>query len=194
MKIYIALGNPAEIEEAIYSNYGSNNDLDIKTDVLETVVGQDEEENEGAIDFSPAVQNLNKIINQAVQDGASDIHMEPYTKKLRIRFRIDGVLQDKYSLPVSANVTFMSRLKILGKMNIAENRRPQDGQFSIKSGKKYVDIRIATTGTAHGERATLRILDKSLTVINLDKLGFLPDTSEQLKNMLKTSFGMILVG
>jgi type II secretory ATPase GspE/PulE/Tfp pilus assembly ATPase PilB-like protein len=134
------------------------------------------------------------MINQAVHDGASDIHIEPYKKRLRIRFRIDGVLQDKYSLPVSANDVIVSRIKILGKMNIAEHRRPQDGQFTIKSGNKYIDIRTATVGTAHGERATLRILDKSLTLINLDKLGFLPGTLDQLKNMLKNNFGMILVG
>jgi type II secretory ATPase GspE/PulE/Tfp pilus assembly ATPase PilB-like protein len=194
LKICVAISNPSDIEEAISSNYKTSNELDIKTGEFESIIDRDEDENEEDIDFSPAVQNLNKIINQAIHDGASDIHMEPYKKKLRIRFRIDGVLQDKYALPVSVNENFISRLKILGKMNIAEVRRPQDGQFTIKSGKNYVDIRVATVGTAHGERATLRILDKSLNLITLEKLGFLPDTLEQLNKMLKTSFGMILVG
>jgi type IV pilus assembly protein PilB len=194
LKIYIALGNPSDIEEAINFNYQSNS-LDMGSDGNERGVESDEEgDDDEDIDFSPAAQNVNKIVNQAVHDGASDIHIEPYKKRLRIRLRIDGVLRDKYSLPVSANDVLLSRIKILSKMNIAERRRPQDGQFTIKSGKKFIDIRVATMGTAHGERATLRILDKSLTLISLDKLGFLPDTLDKLKNMLKITFGMILVG
>jgi type IV pilus assembly protein PilB len=194
MKIYIALGNPSDIEEAITFNYQSNN-LDMGSDGNEKGVESDEEgDDDENIDFSPAAQNVNKIVNQAVHDGASDIHIEPYKKRLRIRLRIDGILRDKYSLPVSANEVLLSRIKILSKMNIAERRRPQDGQFTIKSSKKFIDIRVATMGTAHGERATLRILDKSLTLISLDKLGFLPDTLQKLKNMLKITFGMILVG
>jgi type IV pilus assembly protein PilB len=196
MKIRIALGNPHDIEEAIDFNYESQKALnDMQGVEIEGLMGEDDEEDyENTIDFSPAAQNLNKMINQAVHDGASDIHLEPQKKRLRIRFRIDGVLQDKYSLPVAAHEVFISRLKILAKMNIAEQRRPQDGQFTIKSGKKYVDVRVATIGTTHGERATLRILDKSLTLITLDKLGFLPDTLDQLKKMLKTSYGLILIG
>lgn len=196
MKVRIALGNPHDIEEAIDFHYESQKALkDMQGLDIETTMGEDEEEDyEDVIDFSPAAQNLNKMINQAVHDGASDIHMEPHKKRLRVRFRIDGVLQDKYSLPNTAHEVFMSRLKILGKMNIAEQRRPQDGQFTIKSGKKQIDVRVATIGTTHGERATLRILDKSLTLITLDKLGFLPDTLERLKKLLKTSYGLILIG
>jgi type IV pilus assembly protein PilB len=192
MKIHIALGNPADIEEAITSNYHSNK-LDVEICDSESGTGDNEDDDEN-IDFSPAAQNVNKVINQAVLDGASDIHIEPYKKRLRIRLRIDGILHDKYSLPVSANEVMLNRIKILGKMNIAERRRAQDGQFTIKSGNKYIDIRVATVGTAYGERATLRILDKSLNLISLDKLGFSPETMTQLKNMLKTTFGMILVG
>jgi len=193
MKIYIALGNTSDIEEAINFNYQSNN-LDLGSEGSESGAESGAEDDEENIDFSPAAQNVSKIINQAVHDGASDIHIEPYKKRLRIRLRIDGVLRDKYSLPISANEVLLNRIKILSKMNIAERRRPQDGQFTIKSGKKFIDIRVASIGTAHGERATLRILDKSLTLISLEKLGFLPDTLEQLKSMLKTTFGMILVG
>ena len=194
MKICVAIGNPLDIDRAIDKNYQFSNELDIQSVGEDGESEREDDEEEKLIDFTPAVQNLNKIINHAIQDGASDIHLEPYKKKLRVRFRIDGVLQDKYALPVSVNEVFLSRLKILAKMNIAEMRRPQDGQFTIKSGSKNVDIRVATAGTAHGERATLRILDKSLTLIKLDNLGFAPDTMEQLTNMLRTTFGMILVG
>jgi type IV pilus assembly protein PilB len=194
MKICVAISNPLDIEVAIDKNYQSETDLDIQAISEESDIVSEEQEEDEYIDFTPAVQNLNKIINHAILDGASDIHLEPYVKKLRVRFRIDGILQDKYSLPVSVNDAFISRIKILSKMNIAETRRPQDGQFSVKVGSKEVDIRVATAGTSHGERATLRILDKSLTLITLDKLGFMPETLEQLTRMLKTSFGMILVG
>jgi type IV pilus assembly protein PilB len=194
-KISIALGNPTDIEDAIDFNYDSNRKVDFPTAENETVElkGKEEEVQED-IDFSPAAQNLNKMINQAVHDGASDIHIEPYSKRLRIRFRIDGVLNDKYSLPVTANDVILNRIKILSKMNIAEHRRAQDGQFAVKVGNRSIDIRVATIGTAHGERATLRILDKSLDLISLDKLGFLPGVLTQLKQMLGTTFGMILVG
>jgi type II secretory ATPase GspE/PulE/Tfp pilus assembly ATPase PilB-like protein len=194
MKICVAISNPLDIEVAIDKNYQSETDLDIQAISEESDIVSEEQEEDEYIDFTPAVQNLNKIINHAILDGASDIHLEPYVKKLRVRFRIDGILQDKYSLPVSVNDAFISRIKILSKMNIAETRRPQDGQFSVKVGSKEVDIRVATAGTSHGERATLRILDKSLTLITLDKLGFMSETLEQLASMLKTSFGMILVG
>ena len=194
-KISIALGNPVEIENAIDYNYDSTRKIDFPTDEDEMVnLKGNEEEVQDDIDFSPAAQNLNKMINQAVHDGASDIHIEPYKKRLRIRFRIDGVLKDKYSLPVSANDVILNRIKILGKMNIAEHRRAQDGQFTVKAGTRFIDIRVATIGTAHGERATLRILDKSLDLISLDKLGFLPDVLTQIKQMLGISFGMVLVG
>ncbi len=195
MKICIALGNPPDIEEAIYFNYESGRKLDGQISEVDNPTAADEEDEvQDNIDFSPATQNLNKIINQAIHDGASDIHVEPYKRRLRIRFRIDGILKDRYSLPVSANNAILSRIKILGKMNIAENRRPQDGQFTIKSGNKYIDIRVASIGMANGERATLRILDKSLNLVSLDKLGFMPETLEHVKLMLKNSFGMILVG
>jgi type IV pilus assembly protein PilB len=195
LKICIALGNPSDIEEAIFFNYQANKKLDVPIAVNESgIESNDDDDDDKNIDFSPVAQNVNKIINQAVRDGASDIHIEPYKKRLRIRLRIDGILQDKYSLPISANEVMLNRIKILSKMNIAERHRPQDGQFTVKAGSKFVDIRVATVGTAYGERATLRILDKSLNLISLDMLGFLPNTLTQLKNMLKNTFGMILVG
>jgi type IV pilus assembly protein PilB len=193
-KISIALGSPADIENAIEFNYDSNRKVDFPTVEDEITELKGEEEIQEEIDFSPAAQNLNKMINQAVHDGASDIHIEPYKKRLRIRFRIDGVLKDRYSLPVTANDVILNRIKILGKMNIAEHRRAQDGQFTVKAGNKSIDIRVATIGTAHGERATLRILDKSLDLISLERLGFLPGVLAQIKQMLGTTFGMILVG
>jgi type II secretory ATPase GspE/PulE/Tfp pilus assembly ATPase PilB-like protein len=193
-KIHIALGSPLDIEQAINRNYGSDNELLLADSESgsadESELGPDTE----IIDSSPVIQNLNKIIDQAVQDRASDIHIEPYKRKLRVRFRIDGILQDKYTLPISAHSALLTRLKILSKMNIAEHRRPQDGQFSLKAGQRNVDIRVATIGTSQSERATMRILDKSLSLFGLEQLGFVPETLEQMQDMLRSAFGMILVG
>jgi type II secretory ATPase GspE/PulE/Tfp pilus assembly ATPase PilB-like protein len=193
-QVYIALGAPLDIEQAINFNYENSNELDIQIGEIQNTSELEPEPDIQISEFSPTVQNLNKIIEQAVQERASDIHIEPHKKRVRVRFRIDGILQDKYSLPISANAFLMSRLKILSKMNIAENRRPQDGQLSMKVGKRNIDIRVATIGTSHGERATLRILDKSLSLLTLDQLGFSPSIQAQLESMLKSSFGIILSG
>jgi len=195
LKVHIALGAPPDIEQAIHQNYSSNEELEILTTEPENADETDFDPDKIVINDAPVVQSLNKIINQAVQDRASDIHFEPHKKKkLRVRFRIDGILHDKYSLPASSHSALITRLKILSQMNIAENRRPQDGQLSIKSGQKNIDIRVATVGTSQGERATLRILDKSIPLLDLDQLGFLPETLEQFENMLKSTYGMILIG
>jgi type IV pilus assembly protein PilB len=194
-KVHIALGAPPDIEQAIHQNYNTDEDLEILSSEPEGSEESDFDPDKIVINDAPVVQSLNKIINQAVQDRASDIHFEPHKKKkLRVRFRIDGILHDKYSLPASSHSAIITRLKILSQMNIAESRRPQDGQLSIKSGQKNIDIRVATVGTSQGERATLRILDKSVPLLDLDQLGFLPDTLEKFESMLKSTYGMILIG
>jgi general secretion pathway protein E len=136
---------------------------------------------------TPLAQTLNLLITQAVRDRASDIHIEPQENRLRVRYRIDGILHDMLSLPLSAHTPLVSRVKILAEMNIAEQRRPQDGQFSIKVGDRDVDIRAATMETAHGERVTLRILDKSLSLFTLPELGLLPDALKKYRAVLKIS-------
>ena len=143
---------------------------------------------------TPIAQSLDLLIQQAVRDRASDVHLEPNEKNLRVRYRVDGILQEMFSLPLNAHVPLLSRIKILGEMNIAEQRRPQDGQFSVKVGNRDVDIRAATMATAYGERVTLRILDKSLSLFTLSELGFRPETLKTYKTLLKSPFGMILVG
>jgi len=138
-------------------------------------------------------QSLELIIAQAVRDRASDVHIEPQAGHLRVRYRVDGILHDAFSLPLSAGAPLVSRIKVLGGMDIAEQRRPQDGQFSMKVGEKDVDIRVATMEAAYGERVTLRILDKSLSIIPLSDLGFTPDALERYRAALRSPFGMILV-
>ncbi|MCK4274796.1 MAG: type II/IV secretion system protein, partial [Dehalococcoidales bacterium] len=124
---------------------------------------------------------------------ASDVHIEPQEDRLRIRYRIDGILHDMFSFPLSIHSALVSRVKILSGMDISEQRRPQDGQFSIKLGGNEVDIRAATMETPYGERVTLRILDKSLALFTLAELGFQPGVMKKYQAMLKSPLGMILV-
>jgi len=134
------------------------------------------------------------LVAQAVSDRASDIHIEAQEDRLRIRFRIDGVLTDILSLPLSAHGPLLSRIKILAGMNIAEQRRPQDGQMTVRVRDKDIDIRVATMATVHGERATLRILDKSLSLISLSQLGLMTDSLAKFQMMARNPFGLVLVG
>ena len=194
MKIEIGLSSPVDIERAINLNYKESGELDKQISQL-GIQEKDQDKNQ-SVDFAntPVSQSLFMIIKQAVQDRASDIHLEPQEDSLKIRVRIDGILHDLYSLPLAANLPLMSRLKVLSDMNIAEQRRAQDGQFSIKIAGKNVDIRVASIGTLYGERATLRILDKSLLLLKLEELGLLPEDMKRLQTMLNSSHGLILVG
>lgn len=141
---------------------------------------------------APVVRALEMIVNEAVKDHASDIHIEPQEDNVRIRYRIDGMLYDIMTLPLSAHARLISRIKVLSDMDIADHR-PQDGQFSVKVRGQDVDIRVATVETVYGEMGSLRILDKSFAARTLSQLGFLPDSLEQYLHMLKSPLGMILV-
>jgi len=140
----------------------------------------------------PIVKALDAIIEEAVKARASDIHIEPEKDRLRVRYRIDGVLHETMTLPLSAHAGIISRIKILANMNIADHR-PQDGQFSVKSRRADIDIRVATLATVSGEMATLRILDKSFAALSLNELGFSEANLERYQNMLRLPFGMVLV-
>ena len=142
---------------------------------------------------TPLVQALNLIVEEAVKARASDIHIEPEEDKVRIRYRIDGTLQETMSLPSTVHRALISRIKILGGMNIADHFRPQDGQFSTEAKGRPIDVRVATAPTVHGETATLRLLDKSMAILGLAQLGMLPDSLAKYESMLKVPYGMILI-
>jgi general secretion pathway protein E len=142
---------------------------------------------------TPLVQALNLIIDEAVKARASDIHIEPQEKRLRVRYRIDGTLQDMMSLPMDIHLPLISRLKILAELNIADHFHAQDGQFSTESKQRKIDVRVATSPTVHGEMAVLRLLDKSTATLGLAELGLLPEGLEKYEKMLKVPYGMILI-
>ena len=194
MRVEVALGIPYEIDQAIDFNYRSSYEIEKKVGKSAPNLLDETRLSSELIAKTPIAESLDLIIQQAVRDRASDIHIEPQEDRLRIRYRIDGILHDMYSLPVSTHAELVSRIKILGEMDIAQQKRPQDGQLSIRTGDKDVDIRAATTETVFGERVTLRILDKSLSIFTLPQLGFRPDTLKKYQEMLSSPFGIVLVG
>jgi general secretion pathway protein E len=142
---------------------------------------------------APVAQALSLIIDEAVKARASDIHLHPGEDKLRVRYRIDGTLHDMFSLPLTTLTQIISRIKIMANMNIADHHRPQDGQFSVKTKGRLIDIRVAIIATVYGEMAVLRLLDKSRATLNLAELGFLPGSLSKYENMLRVPYGVILV-
>lgn len=141
---------------------------------------------------APIVRAVNLLVSQAVKDRASDIHIEPQQDRLRVRYRIDGILHETLALPLSVHGPMVSRVKVLASMNIAERRRPQDGHFAISVDGTEVDIRVATADTSWGEMAVLRVLDKAMSVMNLPELGFLPGSLKTYQRLIQSPFGMIL--
>lgn len=145
------------------------------------------------VEDAPIVKFVNLIITQAISDRASDIHIEPQEKDLRIRYRIDGVLHEIMASPKRIQSGVISRLKIMADMNIAERRVPQDGRCGLMVAGKTVDIRVATLPTVYGEKIVMRILEKSNALLGLDDLGFQPDTLEKFKESFTKPYGAILV-
>lgn len=140
-----------------------------------------------------AVSLANSLISDAVRLGASDIHVEPYETDVRVRYRLDGVLQEISHPSVSAGRTLISRLKIMADLDIAEKRRPQDGRIRVKNEGRTIDIRVSTLPTDFGEKVVLRILDKSRLELDLGKLGFEVEDLKTFQKALKLPHGMILV-
>jgi len=142
---------------------------------------------------APVIKLVDLVIRQAIEENASDIHIEPHRDRVSLRYRIDGVLQDMPSPSSSLYLPIISRIKILSKMDIAEKRLPQDGGFMVKIGRRLIDLRVSTLPTIFGEKVVLRILDKSRVPLDLTKLGFLPQELELIRKGINTSYGLILL-
>ena len=192
MRIEPAVAPADEIREAIDRSYKSYGEIQAQLNHVAPSPTTEERISAEAIAGAPVVRALDLLVNEAVKNRASDIHIEPEEDRLQVRYRIDGVLHDTMSLPLSSHPPLISRLKIMANMNIADHR-PQDGQFSIKAKDREVDIRVATIYTTYGEMGVLRILDKSFAALSLAELGYLPSNLEQYEQMLKSPFGMLLI-
>ena len=142
---------------------------------------------------APVARALNMLIEEGIKSRASDICIEPEASNVHIRYRIDGSLHEVMRMPLEVNAALISRIKILANMNIADSRRPQDGQFSTTVGSREIDVRVATADTVRGEMAVLRLLDKSVAVFPLGKLGFSPEALEEYEAIVQAPWGMVLV-
>jgi general secretion pathway protein E len=194
MRIEPIAASEKEVREAIDFSYKGFGQIEEQVSRIST--GAEEVDTTDLIEATadaPVASALRLIIEEASKARASDIHIEPEEDKLRIRYRIDGALQDVMSLPPKIHLPLTSRIKIMADMNIADHLRPQDGQFSVQFAGRPIDIRVATCPTVRGETTVLRLLDKSLAIIDLPQLGFSPESLAKYENMLKVPFGMILI-
>jgi general secretion pathway protein E len=154
------------------------------------------EESEDLLDVAnkaPIIKLVNSVLFQALKLRASDVHFQPYQDRMQVRFRIDGILYDMESIPKAAQDAITSRIKVMGKMDIAERRMPQDGRASIRIGDGEVDVRISVVPTAEGERCVLRLLDKTARVYDLDHIGLDEQNLETLSHYINYPHGIILV-
>ncbi len=162
------------------------------------LVGQEEEEEAAdlllaQIESGPVVKYVNYLLKVSVKQGASDIHIEPYERDVRVRARIDGLLREMQAPPVKLFKAVVSRIKVMGKMKIQEKRLPQDGRFEAQIDGKKVDFRVSTIPTLFGEKIALRVLDRSSIEFDLRKLGFEEEPLQQVLKAIKNPFGIILV-
>jgi type II secretion system protein E len=193
--------SPEKIREALIKYYGT---ADEAADILKEKLGEDVDLGleigdgtaiaEADEADAPIIRMVSMLIIEAHRAGASDIHLEPLDKKFRVRFRIDGVLQEMQAPPKRLQSAIVSRLKIMtGSMSIAEKRLPQDGRIQVKIKKKPIDLRVSTIPTNHGESVVMRVLDKSSLVLGLPELGFFSDDQETFERLIQLPDGVLLV-
>ncbi len=171
--------------------------LDEDLDNLEISGGDEapaQDDNDSDIDDAPIVRYVNKILLDSIKKGVSDIHLEPYEKTFRIRFRADGILYEAASPPANISHRIISRIKVMSKMDIAERRVPQDGRIKMHLSKnRAIDFRVNTCPTLFGEKVVLRILDPTSAQIGIEKLGFEPEQQELFMKAIHRPYGMVLV-
>jgi len=174
--------NTSNLVDNIEGSFEDTYDLEGPIDILEATE-----------DDAPVIRFVNSIMFQAVKEKASDIHIEPFEKEFVVRFRVDGVLKDKMRQPKKAHAAISSRIKVMGSLDIAEKRLPQDGRIKIKLAGKDVDIRLSTVPTIFGERIVMRILEQSGTVLELEHLGFSKRSQDIIEKLIFSKYGIILV-
>jgi type IV pilus assembly protein PilB len=185
-------GSMEEIIEAQKRAEEEAESTDIET-VSETIDDLSLEQLKDSTQEAPVIKLANLILIQAVKDRASDIHIEPFEKSVRLRYRVDGALVDATPPPKNMQVPLMSRLKIMSNLNIAERRLPQDGRMRIKVAGKDIDLRVSFLPTVHGEKCVLRVLDKSNLSASIEKLGMDVETFKRFKAAVDAPHGLLLV-
>ncbi len=184
----------ADVTAAINRVHRADGDLDDLTMALDNTDEDDDLSTlKDVVEDAPIVKFVNLLITQAIQDRASDIHIEPTERDLRVRFRIDGVLHEIMRSPKNIQSGVISRLKIMADINIAERRIPQDGRLSVTVNQKKIDLRVATLPTVWGEKVVMRVLDNSTAMLKLSDLGFRDENYERYAVSFTKPYGMILV-
>jgi general secretion pathway protein E len=195
--VKLVASSSAKIQEAINRVYEKNT-----SNIVDNISGEFDEsyDLEGPIDIleateddAPVIKFVNSLLFRAVKEKASDIHIEPFEKEFVVRFRIDGVLYDIIRQPKRAHAAISSRVKVMGTLDIAEKRLPQDGRIKIKIAGKDVDIRLSTVPTNFGERIVMRILEQTGTVLQLEQLGFSEQSAKAVEKLIFRKYGIILV-
>ncbi len=193
------VGSEAAIKKALDRAYDSAGTMaDVMKGFEDDLAVVEEEENpendgSGLMDEAPIVKLVNSLIADAVRKGASDIHIEPYEKTMRVRFRIDGAMQEMMAPPYKFKAAITSRLKIMADLDIAERRIPQDGRIKIKVLNRTIDLRVSSLPTIFGEKIVMRILDKTNLNVDLEKLGFEPASMKDFLGAILNPYGMVLV-
>ncbi len=198
-KIDCVISTEKCIQEALERLYSEKKES-LEDAALGTALGRETMQFDGSDDAAeaesagaPIVKMIDALLRESLKKRASDIHIEPFEKELRIRFRIDGNLEEAFNIPKNNQNAVVTRLKILSKLDITENRVPQDGRFKIKLQNKEIDFRVSMLPVCHGSKVVMRLLDKSSLSLGLDKLGFLPETLNAMKSAIVKPFGMILI-
>jgi type IV pilus assembly protein PilB len=192
LQIRPVVAAPSDLRQAIDRFHRADGELSDLTTALEEESGATDVVVAGAAD-APIVRFVNLLISQAIQDKASDIHIEPGEREVHVRYRIDGVLHQMQSAPKAIQNGVISRLKIMSEIDIAERRKPQDGRMSVTHGGRKIDLRVATLPTVWGEKVVMRILDTSSTTVSMDNLALLPRNAAAYKSSYTKPYGMILV-
>lgn len=205
LDIQAVMADVAEIKEKITDTYGEGmayEDLEMLVsgvdpyEGIEIVIEDDDdlslEELLRSSDEPPAIRLVNAVILEAMRLGASDIHIQPRTKSVVVRYRIDGVLSDKIQIPHNLHMSLVSRIKVMAELDITERRRPQDGRITIKSSLKIVDLRISTLPTINGEKIVMRLLDRNAAIHGIGALGFAAPDLKKIVNIVGRPQGMIL--
>jgi type IV pilus assembly protein PilB len=194
MEVRPVVATRADVVAAINKFHRGDAELDDLTNVLDVADDEDDlSKVKEIVEDAPIVKFVNLLITQAIQDRASDIHIEPTERDLRVRFRIDGVLHEIMRSPKTITSGVTSRLKIMADINIAERRIPQDGRLSVNANGKKIDLRVATLPTVWGEKCVMRILDNSTAMLKLTDLGFSEHNYDRYAESFAKPYGMILV-
>jgi general secretion pathway protein E len=198
LQVVPRVGVTSEIDNTIERYFGGGKSA--MGQIAESLGSEGESEDEEDVEHlrdlaseAPVIRLVNLVLQRAVESRASDIHIEPFENRLKVRYRIDGVLQEVEAPPARSTAAVISRVKIMARLNIAERRLPQDGRIMHRVGGKELDLRVSTVPTAHGESVVMRILDREAVVLDFASLGFANDSRDTFIKALEMPHGIILV-